>query len=186
VYEPRKEMTRGHSDTITAAVTLGRSVPADKVLHRIGAAEQPGVVVSCRIQARLHSSPYEFKVDSTRWVERSLLTQDTARWLWYVTPKVGGTHTLVLSLRPIVKLQSESSAALVSTSGAESDVQEYEISVHVNVPWMERPQEIMSRLAATLKVAQSLVEALTLLVGALLSLGAVLGIRKRRRKSKES
>jgi hypothetical protein len=48
------------------------------------------------------------------------------------------------------------------------------------VPWTERPQETMARLASTLKVAEGLVKAMTLLTLALVAFGAALGIRRRR------
>jgi hypothetical protein len=95
-----------------------------------------------------------------------LLTADTARWSWYVTPKVGGTHTLTLKVRPIVKEQREDRTTPASVSAENSNVQEYETSVDVKVPLTERPQETMSRLAATFKVAEGLVTALTALVAA--------------------
>jgi hypothetical protein len=188
VYEPRKEMTRGSPAPVTAAVTLERSALPSKVLRRPGAAEETGVVVSCLLQARLTASKYQFDLDEKGWIERSFLTTDTARWSWYATPKVGGTHTLVLNVRPIVKLRptDDKTRSLASIKGVnpaeDSNVQQYETSVHVNVPWTERPQETMSRLAATFKIAESLVAALTALIVAVVALGAVLGIRSRRNK----
>ena len=181
LYEARKKMTRGDADTVTAAVTLNQSVPRDKVLHRRDdvTAEEPGLVVSCHIEARLNASHYQFEVSDKGWVARSLLTTDTAHWSWYVTPKIGGSHTLVLDVRPIVTLRN-SQTKQVSVETA--NVQEYETSVDVRVPWTERPQETMSRLAATFKVAEGLVKAITLLIVALVALGAALGIRGRRRK----
>ena len=185
LYEARKKMTRGDTDTVTAAVTLDQSVPRVKVLHRRDdvTAEEPGLVVSCRIQARLHASHYQFEVGDESWVARSLLTTDTARWSWYVTPKIGGTHTLVLDVRPILTLNNTETEQV---SAEASNVQEYETSVHVRVPWTERPQETMSRLAATFKVAEGMVRAITLLIVALVALGAALGIRGRQRKRRAS
>jgi hypothetical protein len=180
VYEANTNMTRGGSETVTAAVTLTQSVPPDKILHRRGATEEPGVLVSCQVEARLSSSPYQFEVNPPGWVRRSLLTTETVRWFWYATPKIGGSHTLVLSLRPIVRVQQPASTAPISLI-AESDVQQYETEVHVSVPWSERPQEIMTRLAATFGVAETLVKSLTALVAALIALGAVLGIRRHRK-----
>ncbi len=181
LYEARREMTRGDAETVAAAVTLDASTPPDQILRRGGAADEPGVIVSCRVQARLVASPYEFELSERRWIERSLLTGDTARWSWYVTPKVGGMHTLVLNVRPIMKvLQTDGVPTSVVAAGG-SNVQEYETAVHVEVPWTERPQETMSRIAATLKVAEGLVRAATALLAALLALVTVLGIRRRRK-----
>jgi hypothetical protein len=182
LYEPRKKMTRGDSAAVTAAVTLDRSLPRDEVLRRTGAAEEPGVVVSCRIEAQLRASEYAFEVSEKGWVERSFLTTNTARWSWYVTPKVGGTHTLVLYVRPIMKVRPAQPFADASVDAARSNVQQYEVSVDVNVPWTERPQETMSRLAATFKVAEDLVKAMTAVVVAAAALGAALGVRRRRKK----
>jgi hypothetical protein len=180
LYEARKEMTRGDSASITAAVTLDKSIPRQEVLHRRDdlTAEEPGLVVSCRIDARLRASHYQFEVSGRGWVARSLLTTNTARWSWYVTPKLGGTHTILLDLRPILLLHdTETGSATAETA----NVQQYETSVHVSVPWTERPQETMSRIAATFKVAEALVKAITLLVVALVALGAALGIRGRKK-----
>ncbi len=96
-----------------------------------------------------------------------------------MTPKVGGSHTVVLSLRPIVALRSRGDSA-TEVSVEDANVQQYETRVHVNVPWYERPPELMSRLADTFKVAEGLVTALTGVVVAILALFAALGIRKKR------
>lgn len=187
VFDPRIEMTRGDTNTVNAAVTLGRSVPPDEIIRREGAVAEPGVVVSCLLRAELTASKYEFEIDPTGWVERSLQTTDTARWSWYVTPKIGGANSLVLKVRPIVKIRPEDSAAEeASVSEFESNVLEFETSAHVDVPWIERPQETMARLAGTFKVAEELVTALTALVAALIALGATLGIRRFRQRKAEA
>jgi hypothetical protein len=180
MYEKRTAMTRGDSSTLVAAVSLDPAVLRRQVLHRSDdlTAEEPGLVVSCRIQARLSASGDQFEVNNTGWVERSLLSTNVARWSWYVTPKLGGTHTIVLDLRPILMLKDSKTQDVMAEP---ADVQQYETSVHVSVPWTERPQETMARLAATFRVAEGLVKAVTFLVVALGALGAALGIRRRRR-----
>jgi hypothetical protein len=178
-------MTRGDTHTVRAAVTLERSIPPDELLHREDATAEPGIVVSCLLQAELTASKYEFEIDPTGWKERSLQTTDTARWSWYVTPKIGGENSLVLKVRPIVRLRPEDDAEDVSAREFESNVLEYETLAHVDVPWTERPQETMSRLAATFKVAEELVTALTALVVALVALAAALGIRRFRKRKAE-
>jgi hypothetical protein len=180
VYEAAKSMTRGNSEPIAAAVTLDTATPADEILHRTDAAEEPGYIVSCRLQARLRASSYQFEVDDREWVERSLLTTDTAHWSWYVTPKIGGVHTLVLQLRPVVTVQPQRGAGDLPLSGEESNIVEYETRVHVTVPWVERPQETMSRLASTFNVAEEMVGAVTGFVVALIALLAALGVRRAR------
>lgn len=53
-----------------------QSAPRDQVLRRIGAAEEAGIVVSCRLQAQMNASHYQFEVKEKGWVERSLLTTE--------------------------------------------------------------------------------------------------------------
>jgi hypothetical protein len=103
VYEASKEMQVGDSETVRAAVTLDQSAPPESVLPRTDAAGEPGLAVSCRLQARLSASEYEFDINDTEWIDRSVYGTDTARWVWDVTPKLGGDHTLTLLVRPIVK-----------------------------------------------------------------------------------
>jgi hypothetical protein len=99
-----------------------------------------------------------------------------------VTPKVGGTNSLVLSLRPIVTVdQGDVSAASLASS---SNVQDFEASVDVSVPWTERPAEVMTRIAATANVAVALVQALTTLIVVSGGLLAALGIRRLRSNRK--
>lgn len=177
VYERQRQMTRGDATTVVAAVTLDQSLPPDRVLRREDATAESGLVVSCRVQARLSGSQYDFDIDREDWIERSLLTSDTARWSWYVSPKIGGDHNLSLKVRPIVQFRrTDGSTVLIDAS--RSNVQEYETRVHVKVPWSERPQETMSRLAATFKVAEELITALTALLLAIpLLVAAFLGLR---------
>ena len=186
VYETERRMTRGTSSVVKAAVTLDGSTPPDKILRRRGASEQSGIVVSCSLQARLSAPPREFELSETDWVRRSLLSSDTARWSWHVTPKVGGSHTLILLLRPIVTVNQPGESATEDLSAEDANIQEYETTVEVKVPWDERPAELMSRLAATLKAGEALVTALTALVVALVALGTALGIRGRRRRRASS
>lgn len=182
-YEKRKKMTRGDTELVKAAVTLNQAVPPKEVLDRAGAVGVPGIVVSCSLQARLTASRYEFEIEQTGWVRRSLLTTDTARWAWDVTPKVGGQHSIVLSVRPIVVQEKSSDDEDRVLEGEEAaNVQQYEIDVAVDVPWAERPAELMTRIAATLSVAEEMVKALTALIVAGAILLGVLGIRKTRRE----
>ena len=161
-YEKRRDMTRGDTEVVKAAVTLNHSVPPRKVLDRVGAEGVPGIVVSCSLQARITASRYEFDIEQNGWVPRSLLATDTARWAWDVTPKVGGQHTIVLSVRPIaVQEEPLDDSTQILASEEDANVQQYEINVAVNVPWAERPAEFMTQVAATLAVAEEVVKALT-------------------------
>ena len=181
VYKPSQEMTRGDTATVTAAVTLDRNMSPSRVLESVGAVAAPAIVVSCAIEAQLSASLYDFNLSEHEWVPRSFLTSDTARWTWYVGPKIGGTQTLVLDVRPIVRLhhvdEPEASGIV-----KRADVQSYPIKVQVRVPWTERPAEIMSRLAGTFKVAQGLVEGTTGLFLALVALGTAAGIKRSKAK----
>jgi hypothetical protein len=133
-------------------------------------------------------SKYEFEVDERGWVERSL-RNDTARWSWHVKPKVGGRQTIVLYVRPILRVREEGSPREVTSSGdaspEELDVQTYESKVDVKVPLLQRPSETVSSLAGTFKVAETMVLAVTGLIVALGSLAGALGIRRRRKPATE-
>lgn len=183
VYEANKEMKVGDSDIVRAAVTLDYAAPPEKVLPRTDAARGPGLVVSCRLQARLTASKHEFELNDGDWIERSVFQTDTARWVWDVTPKLGGDHSLTLFVRPIVRQRKEGGASDVPIA-TESDIRDYETRVHVDVPWNKRPEEFMTRAASTLNVAEGLVKALTgLIVAVVALLAVVVGLRKRRTKS---
>ncbi len=186
LYEANRRMTRGTSSVVRAAVTLDGSAPPDRILGRRGAADDRGFVVSCSLQARLTAPPREFELSESDWVRRSLLTSDTARWSWHVTPKVGGSHTLILLLRPIVTVKPTGDGSTEDAGAEAANIREYETTVDVSVPLGERPGELMSRLSATLKIAEGLATALTGFVVALVALGAALGIRRRRRASSSS
>jgi hypothetical protein len=174
-------MTRGDTATVTAVVTLDRTMLPSRVLQSAGAVAAPAIVVSCAIEAQLSAPLYDFNLNEHEWVSRSFLTSDTARWTWYVGPKIGGTKTLVLNVRPIVRVHhvDESEASNIVER---ADVQSYPIKVQVRVPWTERPAEIMSRLAGTFKVAQGLVEGITGLLLALAALATTAGIRHSKAK----
>ncbi|MBO0879708.1 MAG: hypothetical protein J2P17_04925, partial [Mycobacterium sp.] len=175
VYEAKKNMTRGESAPVTAAVTLDQKTPAVQILHRSATADEENFLVSCTVQARLTASTYEFEIDPADGVDRSFLITDTAQWSWFVTPKTGGNHTLVLQLHPIVEIRAEAANRESATAESDSNSKEYETNVHVTVPWRERIQETMSSLAATFHVAEGLIEAITSTAVALLGLLAAIG-----------
>jgi len=175
VYQAETTMTRGDPSLVAAAVTLDQTTPPDQLLRRSGATGESGFLVSCHVQARLGASQYSFELDQTDWVDRSLLTANTARWSWYVRPKIGGTQTLVLQVRPVVKIRAGNADTTTAAEGNAS-IAEFETKVHVTVPWTERPQETMTRLAATFNVAEGLVKAMTGLLTAVLALFGALGL----------
>ena len=53
LYEAERNMTRGEAELVTAAVTLNHTIPRDQILRRKGVTESQGLLVSCRLQARL-------------------------------------------------------------------------------------------------------------------------------------
>lgn len=175
-------MKVGDSDTIRAAVTLDQSAPSEMVLPGTDAAREGGLVVSCRLQARLSASRYEFEIDDRQWLERSVYETDTARWVWNVRPKLGGDHTLTLFVRPIVRLREEGPPTDTSLA-IEANVRDYTIRTHVDVPWNKRPEELMTQLASTLNVAEGVVKALAALILAIAALMVALrGLRHRHKK----
>jgi hypothetical protein len=178
IYEAEKTMTRGDPAAVAAAITLDVATPPDQVLRRPDAEGESGFLVSCHVQARLRVSQYEFEVEENSWIDRSLLTSDTVRWSWFVTPKVGGTQTLILQVRPVVVITDPDASTAPMVTESDASIMELETTIHVAVPWTERPQEIMSRLAAMFKVAEGLIKAITAVVLALGVLFAALGARK--------
>ncbi|MFK5635982.1 hypothetical protein ACI3EQ_15510 [Ornithinimicrobium sp. LYQ103] len=177
IFEPTVKMTSGESSVVAFAVTLDQTTPADEILQRPGPQEEFGYRVSCRVQALLEGSPYEFEISEGDWVDRSFVTTDTARWSWYVTPKIGGDSTLVTRIRPILHIE-DLDAGFVTEEDLDSSIKEFETRVSVTVPWTERPQEMLSRLAKTLQIAEGFVKALTGVVLAVGGLFAALGIKK--------
>jgi hypothetical protein len=131
-------MTRGDTDTVAAAVTLNQSLPLEWILNRTGIVAARGLLASCEQSARLVSSSHQFEVDPSRWVGRSLLSTDTARWSWYLTPKIGGTHDLILDVRPIMSVTPIGDVLATDVSATRSNVLEYDASVHVRVGEYER------------------------------------------------
>jgi hypothetical protein len=183
VYEASKEMKVGDSETVRAAVTLDQSAPPEEVLPRTDAVGAPGVVVSCLIQARLSASKYEFENDNSVWIDRSVYETDAAQWVWSVTPKLGGDHTLTLFVRPIVREREERGVSDTSRA-IEANIRDYTTRVHVSVPWNRRPEELLTQLASMLNVAEGLVKALTALILAISALvGAIAGLRHWRKRS---
>ncbi len=181
VYDPATEMDLGDGQPVHATVTLERNAVPDAVLPGIEAAGVPGVVISCHLQARLDASSDEFGIDDRDWVTRSLLTTNRVDWSWNVEPRVGGRHALTLYVRPIAVLETRATAAAGTVDESDAVVQVYETQVDVHVPWNERPEELMARMASTLNVAEGLVKALTALIIAVAGLGAaVLAVRRRR------
>lgn len=176
IYNATEYMRRGDAHTIEAAVTLQIEVPPQKILESEEAIGRR-VRVSCAVEAELRASKEEFDIQEQGWQSQSLLTSPTARWTWSVTPKRGGTHELVLAVRPVITLDDDS-ATLPSF---EASTQRYQIAADVSVTPYQRLIEGMDRLASLLTSAQGMVVAFTALVSAIIALR--LTIRRRRAKS---
>ena len=102
VITPTRELMEvGRSNVLTAAVTLDQAVTPEKVLRRKDAVDQPGIVVSCRVRARLEGDAAEFEINNTGWIERSLVNSDQVTWSWRVTPQVGGERKLLVEIKPV-------------------------------------------------------------------------------------
>lgn len=172
-------MTRGDSTSVTAAASVDFALPPREVLPGSGTTESKGIILTCTIEARLNASPWDLNISNTGWMSASFLTSETVTWTWYVSPKVGGTQTLILSVKPFVK---ESGSA--EPTPEQYDVANYTITAHVHVPWTQVPAEIMSSIAANLKIADGLVKAATTLVLAVLALLTATGLKKRRKKKR--
>src|SRR5215211_8429988 len=110
VFDPEMRMTRGSSFTVKAIVTLKTQLPPDEVLPGRAATSAP-LYVACEVEGSLSGDSEEFGIQPAGWQSRSLVGGQDADWTWLVKPKVGGTHSLVMALRPVVKI-SEGSGAL--------------------------------------------------------------------------
>jgi hypothetical protein len=186
IYEGNTSMDLGDSTDVHAAVTLNTSLPPKEVLPRTNAVSgEPGLVVTCRLQARLSAPADEFNVDNRDWVENSFLGTDTVRWVWSVTPKLGGDHTLTVYVRPFVVQRPEGHLTEADLASEETTL-EYTTRVHVNVPWNKRPEELMAQIASTLNAAEGLVKALTALIVAIVALLVAIPKLRRRKKKRAS
>jgi hypothetical protein len=176
VYKPDEQMTRGDSTTVTAVVTVDYRLPPEEVLPGPGSAASPSkYLVSCVVKAQLSGSSWDFNINNTGWIAESFYTTDTVSWSWFVGPKLGGTHTLILRVRPLVET---SAAVSPASTAANSDVVPFTIAAHVHVPWTQVPAEVMSSLAANFKIAQGLVDSISGLIVALGALATALRIKK--------
>jgi hypothetical protein len=179
VYAPRQEMTKDESDEVKAAVSIDQRLrTADILTETEEVIEEAEVkVVSCQVQARLTFSSDAFDVDPAGWIERSFLTGETVRWTWLVTPMEGGDQSLVLELRPIVMVDDDALLA------ADSDVQEYPISIDVAVPIKEQATGVMDDIEDFMLSAKGVLVAFAALLGAVVAvLAAIRSLRRRSAK----
>jgi len=183
VYDPDIIMTRGLSSSVTAVLTLKGQLPPDQILPGAGARSET-LYVTCRVDGMLLSDNEEFDIQSADWQPRSLVGDQDAKWVWIVKPKVGGTRTLILSLRPMVTL-SDSSGVLYTQAMTTAS---FESAVHVKVPPDQTVTGAATRAKLMFDSLSALAKSMTVLIGALCALGVALGcrrlirlIRKRRR-----
>lgn len=178
IYNPTEGMRRENSKIIEAAVTLRTELPPQEILKTKEAVAEE-LLVSCVIEAELRADEAEFGIQPQGWKSQSLLTSETARWTWFVTPKRGGKHELVLAFRPVIAVadKSETSRELL---GVEASTQPYRIMVDVSVPGDQWVADKFDRATALLKSAEGMVTAFAALAVAII---ALLAVKWRRGKS---
>ena len=170
------------ASTMTAAVKL-YATPADAVLHRQGTPDEQ-VKVSCVIEAQLVPDSHEFTIEPTGWVTRSFLNRDTARWVWQVTPTKGGDHSIILALRPVVRLDQHAVGSDLETVET-TEVVPYKVGVHVAVPWYSKPSDLMHQVTGLLIDAKAMFAALAATLVALIAVFKVI-LPKRRAAAKQA
>jgi len=173
-----RKLNFADASTITAAVKL-YATPADAVLHRQGTRDEQ-VKVSCLIEARLQPDSHEFTIEPTGWVARSFLSRDAARWSWQVTPTKGGDHGIVLSLRPVVRLDGDRDTA------EDANVVPYKLRVHVAVPWYSRPSALMHQVTGLLVDAKAMFVALGAALVALVAVFKVVRPKRHAANAKQA
>jgi hypothetical protein len=190
VYWPKHpKMTRERTETFTAEVTILGAPPQAQLRRDQALGHKSGIVMSCRVRARLRAPP-QFDVSEPDWTERSFLQSDRATWSWFITPHRGGSYRIVLQLRPIVTVQEVATDGTVQrtvyaedaasdTSAETSDIEEYPSTVDVAVPAADKAKGFMKDVTDFLKSVQGVVVALTLLMSSIFGLKALLRRRKR-------
>jgi hypothetical protein len=150
-------------------VTLDIDAPS----RRIVAVEDATVVdirVTCRVNAQLRGAPEEFDIDERNWVTQSLLTERTAEWSWFVTPRRTGNTQLEVLLQPVIHVDSEDAV----TGEIAASILRHPITVSVSAPADQSIGVWLDRLTGLLNSAQGLLLALTAVILAALGLWAAL------------
>lgn len=178
VFKPTEHMRRGNSQTIEAAITLRTELPPPQVLETTGAIARK-LLVSCVIEAELLAAEAEFDVQPQGWQSESLLTSSTAHWTWFVTPKRGGAHELILAFRPVIAVEDDPGSSQ-PLPPVQASTQPYRIMVDVSVPPDQWIADKLDRATALFESAKTMVVALTALVVATV---ALLTIKRRRNRS---
>lgn len=173
VFDPEMTMTRGSSSTVTAVVTLNTQLPPDQVLPGKGAASEQ-LYVACEIEGSLFGDEEEFSVRPTDWQSRSLIGDQDAKWTWVVKPRMGGTRSLVMDLRPVVKVEDASGELKTQSLTTVS----FESTVHVRVPADQAISDAATRAKVMFDSLSGLIKAMTLLVAVSIALGTALGLRR--------
>jgi hypothetical protein len=165
-------MHYGNSQPITATVALvNTKIPPPKALDTQGKIAGP-LLVSCVIEAELRAAKAEFDIEPQSWQLRSLHTSDTARWTWFVTPKLGGRQELELAFRPVIAVKVEQERENADPLPREEMASEhtYPIMVNVAVPRDQWMAEKFDRVTVLFKSAAGMITAFTLLVAAFIAL----------------
>jgi hypothetical protein len=158
VYDPEIQMTLGGTKTVTAVVTLDTRLPAERLLPDQEATSRP-ILAACEIQARLRGDRDEFIVQPFDWESRSLVEALDANWTWLVAPQMGGTFSMVLDLKPIVKLGGRSTDQV---SSRELTTVSYPVTVEVSAPADERITDMATRIRNVVDSLSGLLKALLL------------------------
>jgi hypothetical protein len=180
IYDPDIQMTLGVSKTVTAVVTFDTELPPEKILPGQGATSEK-ILVACEIQGQLRGDSREFSIQPSEWESRSVVGAQNAKWTWIVVPQVGGTHTLVVDLKPIVRVEDPAVAAGVTSEDLTTN--SFESTVHVGVPADQRISDMANRARVVFDNLSALMKAL---LGFLTAMAAVFTTRwfKGRRDSR--
>jgi hypothetical protein len=156
VYDPEMQMNLGGTTTVTAVVTLDTRLPAQSVLPDQGATTKP-ILAACEVQARLRGDSSEFVIQPSDWESRSLVEALDANWTWLVKPQIGGTFSIVLDLKPIVKLGGRSADRV---SSRELTTVSFPSKVVVSAPADERITDMATRTRNVFNSLSGLLKAL--------------------------
>jgi hypothetical protein len=158
VYDPEIQMTLGGSQDVTAVVTLDTRLPAESFLPDQEARSRP-ILAACEIQARLRGDRREFIIQPFDWESRSLVEALDANWTWLVAPQMSGTFSMVLELKPIVKVGGRSTDHV---SSRELTTVPFPITVAVSAPADERITDMATRIRNVFDSLSGLLKALLL------------------------
>jgi hypothetical protein len=104
----------------------------------------------------LEGNKDEFDIQPTGWEPRSLIGGQNAKWIWIVKPKIGGTLSLVMKLRPVVKVEQRSGKIQLNRP----TIVPFQSTVDVGVPADEILADRATRTKTVLDSLSGMVKAL--------------------------